>query len=54
MFFIDANTTREALEEIAIIECWMEAAVVDAASDDELRGMIQQWIEAGDECAEAA
>lgn len=47
---IDANTTREALEEAAIMECGFDASVVDAASDNELLEMIQDWIEAGDEC----
>lgn len=51
--FIDANTTREALEEAAIMECGFEAAAVDAASDSELRDMIADWIEAGDECGAA-
>jgi hypothetical protein len=48
--FIDANTTREALEEAAIMECGFDSATVDAASNDQLRDMIQEWIEAGDEC----
>jgi hypothetical protein len=48
--FIDANTTREVLEEAAILECGFLTADVDAASDDQLREMITDWIEAGDEC----
>ena len=51
---IDANTSREALEEAAIMECGFDTATVDAASDAQLLDMIQDWIEAGDECAEAA
>lgn len=52
--FIDENTAREALEMAAIMDCCFDSATVDAASDAELREMIQDWIEAGDECAEAA
>lgn len=48
---INSDMTREALEEIAIMECWMETAVVEAASKDELFEMICEWIEDGDECA---
>ena len=52
--FINANTARPELEEAAILTCGFDTATVDAASDDQLRDMIQEWIEAGDECAEAA
>jgi hypothetical protein len=40
---IDANTTREALEESAIMECGIDCFTVALASDA-----------AGDECSEAA
>lgn len=52
--FITEATTRPELEEAAIMECGFSTATVDAASDDQLRDMICEWIEAGDECAEAA
>lgn len=52
--FIDANTSRPELEEAAIMTCGFDAATVDAASDADLLDMIQDWIEAGDECADAA
>jgi hypothetical protein len=48
--FIDANTNRETLEEAAIMECGFDTATVDAASDDQLRDLICEWIDAGDEC----
>lgn len=51
--FIDANTSRTDLEIAAIFECNIDCEVVGAASDDELRDMIRDWIEAGDECAAA-
>jgi len=50
MIYIDENTTRAELEEAATMECCFATADVDAASDDELRDMIREWIEAGDEC----
>lgn len=51
MFFIDENTDRATLEEAAIVEIGFDPKVVDAATDNDLRAMIIQWIEAGDECA---
>lgn len=47
--FIDENTSREKLEEVAIVDIGFEPSVVDAASDDELRAMIINWIEEGSE-----
>lgn len=51
MTMIDESTDRATLEVAAIFECNFDMAVVEAASDDELRDMIGAWIEAGDECA---
>ncbi len=48
--FIDANTARPELEEAAILTCGFDTATVDAASDAQLRDLITDWIEAGDEC----
>lgn len=50
---IDENTSRADLEIAAIFECGYSCEAVEAASDDELRDMIREWIEAGDECAAA-
>ena len=54
MIVLTTEMTRKALEEIAIMECWMTTDVVDAATDAELFEMICQYVEDGDECAEAA
>jgi len=51
MTFISENTDRATLEVAAIFECNFDLAVIEAASDDELRSMIIKWVEAGDECA---
>ena len=48
---INENTDRATLEIAAIFECDFNLDVIAAASDDELREMIVDWIEAGDECA---
>lgn len=48
--FIDENTDRATLEIAAIFDCEFDLDVIEAASDDELRTMIQAWIEQGDEC----
>jgi hypothetical protein len=53
MQIIDTNTSRADLEIAAIFECGFDLAVIEAASDDTLRAMICEWIEAGDECAAA-
>lgn len=54
MIVLTTEMTREKLEEIAIMECWMTTAVVDAATDSELFELICQYVEDGDECAGAA
>jgi hypothetical protein len=51
--FIDASTPRETLEEVAIMECGFTTEQVDGATDEQLLVMIQDWVEAGDECAAA-
>ena len=51
MTFIDETTSRADLEIAAIFECEFDLAAVEKASDDELRNMIRDWIEAGDETA---
>lgn len=51
MIFIDETTDRATLEIAAIFECEFDLAVIEAASDEELRAMIAAWIEEGDECA---
>lgn len=53
MTFIDENTGRATLEIAAIFECDFDLDIIAAASDNELREMIIDWIEAGDECAAA-
>lgn len=53
MTFIDQNTDRATLETLAVFECNFDLKAVEAASDEELRDMIQEWIEDGDECAQA-
>ena len=53
MLVINETTDRATLEVAAIFECEFDLAAVEAASDEELRGMIRDWIEAGDECAAA-
>lgn len=50
---INENTDRATLEIAAIFECEFALDVIEAASDEELRNMIIDWIEAGDECAAA-
>lgn len=52
MTTIDQNTDRATLEVAAIFECEFDLEVIEAASDDELRDMIIEWIEAGDECGD--
>ena len=51
MTMIDENTSRADLEIAAIFECEFDLDVIAAASDEELRNMIVEWVEAGDECA---
>lgn len=51
--FINENTSRAELEIAAIFECEFSCEVVEAATDEQLRDMIREWIEAGDECAAA-
>jgi hypothetical protein len=51
MTFINETTSRADLEIAAIFECEFDCATVETASDEELRDMIINWIEAGDECA---
>lgn len=51
MTFITETTDRATLEIAAIFECEFPLDVIEAASDDELRDMIRDWIEAGDETA---
>ena len=53
MTLITENTDRRTLEIAAIFECNFDLAVVEKASDAELRNLITDWIEAGDECAAA-
>jgi hypothetical protein len=48
--FIDANTARADLEMVAIADCDFDVDVIASASDAQLLEMIQDWIEAGDEC----
>lgn len=50
MTMIDKNTDRSSLEIAAIFECEFDLDVIEAASDEELRNMIIEWVEAGDEC----
>lgn len=47
--FIDEDTSREKLEEVAIVDIGFEIDVVDAASTEELRAMIIKWVEEGSE-----
>ncbi len=54
MIVLTAEMTRDELEEIAIMECWMTTDKVDGATDAELFEMIFQYVEEGDECAGAA
>lgn len=51
MTFIDENTSRADLEDAAIVECGLDIAAVDAATDAELLAMVRKWILEGDECA---
>lgn len=51
MTFITENTTRAELEIAAIFECEFDLAAIENATDEELRNMIVEWIEAGDETA---
>lgn len=51
MTFINETTSRADLEIAAIFDCNFDCAKVEAASDEDLRNMITEWIEAGDECA---
>lgn len=51
MTFIDETTSRADLEIAAIFECNLDCAAAEAASDADLRDMINAWVEAGDECA---
>lgn len=51
MMVINENTSRADLEIAAIFECSLDLSKIEAASDDDLRDMIREWIEAGDECA---
>ena len=53
MTIIDQNTDRRALEIAAIFDCGFDLALVEKASDNDLRDMIIDWIEVGDECAAA-
>jgi len=53
MTMIDHTTDRATLEIAAIFECNFDLQIVANASDDELRNMIIEWIESGDECAAA-
>lgn len=48
--FIDENTSRRDLEIVAIFDCDFDLDVVEKASDEELRNLIAEWVEAGDEC----
>lgn len=50
MTFIDSNTDRATLEIAAIFDCEFDLDVIEKASDAELLKMIEDWIEAGDEC----
>lgn len=50
MTFITENTDRATLEVAAIFECEFDLDVIAAASDEELRDMIREWVETGDEC----
>lgn len=47
---IDSNTCRADLEMVAIADCGFDIEVIAGSSDGELLEMIQDWIEAGDEC----
>ena len=49
MTMIDKTTDRRSLEIAAIFECEFALDVIEAATDEELRNMIIDWIEAGDE-----
>lgn len=53
MTIIDHTTDRRTLEIAAIFECGFDLDVIEAASDEVLRNMVGEWIEAGDECAAA-
>jgi len=50
MLYIDENTDRATLEEAAIVEIGFDIAIVEAATDDELRAMVIGWIMDGNEC----
>ena len=54
MIEINEQTDRRSLELAAIFECDFDLAWVEGATDEDLRDAIIEWIEAGDECAEAA
>lgn len=50
MIDINETTDRATLEIAAIFECNFNLDLIEAATDEELRNMIIDWIEAGDEC----
>jgi hypothetical protein len=52
--FIDENTSRVELEQVAVQDCGIGLDIVAELSDAMLLEAVQNWIEAGDECADAA
>ncbi len=53
MLIIDETTSRSDLE-VAALMADLNLTAVAAASDDELRNMLMEWIESGDECGGCA
>jgi hypothetical protein len=53
MTFIDETTSRADLEIAAIFECNFELSKIEAATNEQLREMISEWIANGDECAKS-
>lgn len=52
--FIDENTPRATLEQVAVQDCGIGLDMIATMTDAGLLELIQDWIEAGDECAEVA
>lgn len=52
--FIDENTPRVELEQIAVQDLGVGLDMIAPMTDAGLLEMIQEWIEAGDECAGVA
>lgn len=50
--FIDANTPRNVLEQVAVQDCGIGLDMIAPMTDAGLLKLIQDWIEAGDECGD--